>query len=166
MSVRAEDFAAQINMAHEASGAPRPRKAEPPKYCKRCCWNLYALFHTPATAARFEWPYRCPACGFTAGRTCDCGTTFVASSYRSRQRYCSAKCARRGETLRAGERRERRRQKVCRQCRQPFRGTRRDAAYCSSPCRQSAYRHRVTATRGSTREPLTPVTADASRPAS
>ncbi len=80
-------------------------------------------------------------------RPCEyCGrhTAFCTGRVRSR-RFCSGRCRSRSASARAKWLRARARQKTCVGCEQEFDGTRRDAKYCSSPCRQRAYRHRVTA---------------------
>ncbi len=124
-----------------------------PTYCHRCSWGLQEWQKDPP----YVWPYRCPRCGYVAGRTCDCGVRFVTFS-DVRRRYCGAVCAARGATARARERRATRRERICRRCHEPFTGRRRDASYCSSACRQAAYRHRVTDRSGSVPEPQATVT--------
>jgi predicted RNA-binding Zn-ribbon protein involved in translation (DUF1610 family) len=109
------------------------------KYCMQCGWGL-----SVGDSYGWTWPFTCPRCGFTFGRICGaCEKQFVCWSYQ-RRRYCSPDCQNRGATLRAKERRQRAREKVCQQCLKPFTAKRRDARYCTVACKQSAYRGRVT----------------------
>jgi len=57
-----------------------------------------------------------------------------------RRQFCSNACARRFTRIRLRQTRD---QPVCTRCQCPFPATRQDARYCSSACRQAAYRSRT-----------------------
>ena len=71
----------------------------------------------------------CPGCGIQ-----------VTHDWRWLRRCCSESCARRLRRKRAQESRQ---QRPCTVCQAMFRPRRSDAEYCSSPCRQWAYRRRT-----------------------
>lgn len=75
-----------------------------------------------------------------------CGRTVRnLKSPLTHRRYvtCSEECRLKVQKLRESERRALDRLKVCGTCREPFEATRSDARYCSSACRQKAYRRRT-----------------------
>jgi hypothetical protein len=84
----------------------------------------------------------------------------VGARHSPRARWCW-RCVHDDDAERAKARRRRRRaNRRCARCAALFTPLRSDGRYCSPRCRQVAYRLRVTAKKGSSREPLTPVTAD------
>jgi hypothetical protein len=101
--------------------------------------------------ARWEIETRCGRCvGDESGKWAEsaqpcaggCGVS-VVTLYRSggfeRIRTCSKRCAKRAEAERRRVKHEVRR---CEVCEEAFTPTRSDARYCSSACRQDAYRKR------------------------
>lgn len=71
-----------------------------------------------------------------------CGKRFLRRTIYSR--CCGARCITDDYLAKRTERRKAARQKQCKRCDKDFLGTRSDAEYCESACRQAAYRERVT----------------------
>jgi hypothetical protein len=104
--------------------------------CGRCCEETHLLEHR-------HWHAALPCI--------HCGRPVFYEARRDRPRYyvvCGKKCQRAAYAARAADRsRQRRRQReqqhACAQCGVRFEPKRGDARYCSSACRQAAYRQRV-----------------------
>lgn len=60
-----------------------------------------------------------------------------------RRKYCSYRCANDAYIARRREKQEAAREKVCAVCGERFNAKRKDAVYCSSACKQKAYRQRT-----------------------
>lgn len=74
-----------------------------------------------------------------------CHRRLVVGGYRANQRWvaCSTRCL---AALRREDRRDKRSTTTCSTCGETFTPARADARYCSSACRQRAYRQRHTST--------------------
>jgi transposase len=112
--------------------------------------------HSPTTPIRCQTTSRyvsfkrkpCKECNDTrlqpAGMGRDEGKPWPKDMYRRWSEYCRP-C---GRDKRLAEEREKRRQaradRICASCGEPFTPSRSDGCYCSSRCRQSAYRQRRT----------------------
>jgi len=83
---------------------------------------------TPSEANRCRVTSPCPGCGMT-----------LMTHWRYSTSFCSERCRKRDARKRAQVERA---EIECAACHIMFRPTRSDAAYCSSACRQSAYRQR------------------------
>lgn len=115
----------------------------------------YQKFHNSigtvcATCVKqFEWP---PKCRWLAARPCQhCARPVFVDGQGKGQRYfvCGDEC--RVAIYNANARAKAKRwarprivpEKLCASCAQPFTPNRCDADYCSSKCRQAAYRQRI-----------------------
>jgi hypothetical protein len=93
--------------------------------------------------SRFKDVEPCAYCCRSIARSCEWwGARFCCDLCVSRWRNSLTKAARREAN-----------QKTCVWCDTPFQATRHDALWCSSACRQAAYRERVTARKKATRCP-------------
>jgi hypothetical protein len=125
-------------------------RRKPPKdaYIRNEQGQITHVVHASWLWRTLKWSGPCVTCGRPIRETAE--WTWKPWKHRRRRHYCCDRCRRAGESAYQAEIARQNRAEVrglsrpCVTCGEHFEPSRNDSQYCSSPCRQKAYRRRVT----------------------